>query len=63
MSEPKISICIPVYQKPEYVIRAIQSIAKQDHKNVEIILSDDLSWPGVNKGLNYDTCTEINRTC
>jgi len=41
MSEPKISICIPVYQKPEYVIRAIQSIAKQDHKNVEIILSDD----------------------
>lgn len=41
MSDPKISICIPVYQKPEYVIRAIQSIAKQDHKNVEIILSDD----------------------
>jgi glycosyltransferase involved in cell wall biosynthesis len=41
MSEPKNSICIPVYQKPEYVIRAIQSIAKQDHKNVEIILSDD----------------------
>ena len=41
MSEPKISICIPVYNKPEYVLRAIQSIAKQDHKNVEIILSDD----------------------
>lgn len=41
MSDPKISICIPVYQKPEYVIRAIQSIAKQNHKNVEIILSDD----------------------
>ena len=41
MSEPKISICIPVYKKPEYVLRAIQSILKQDHKNVEIILSDD----------------------
>ncbi len=41
MSEPKISICIPAYKKPEYVLRAIQSIAKQGHKNVEIIISDD----------------------
>lgn len=41
MSEPKISICIPAYKKPEYVLRAIQSIAKQGYKNVEIIISDD----------------------
>jgi glycosyltransferase involved in cell wall biosynthesis len=41
MSEPKISICIPAYKKPEFVLRAIQSILKQDHKNVEIIISDD----------------------
>ena len=41
MSEPKISICIPAYKKPEFVLRAIQSVAKQDHKNVEIIISDD----------------------
>jgi glycosyltransferase involved in cell wall biosynthesis len=47
MSEPKISICIPVYNKPEYVLRAIQSIAKQDHKNVEIILSDDSPSSGL----------------
>jgi len=41
MSEPKISICIPAYKKPEYVIRAIQSVQKQSYKNVEIVISDD----------------------
>lgn len=41
MSESKISICIPAYKKPEYVVRAIQSIQKQSYKNVEIIISDD----------------------
>ncbi len=41
MPEPLISICIPAYKKPEFVIRCIQSIQKQSHKNVEIIISDD----------------------
>jgi glycosyltransferase involved in cell wall biosynthesis len=41
MTEPLISICIPAYQKPEFVVRAIESIIKQDYKNVEIIISDD----------------------
>ena len=41
MTEPKISICIPAYKKPEFVVRAIQSIQKQGYKNVEVIISDD----------------------
>ena len=41
MSESLISICIPAYKKPEYVVRAIQSILKQSYKKVEIIISDD----------------------
>jgi glycosyltransferase involved in cell wall biosynthesis len=41
MLEPLISICIPAYKKPEFVVRAIQSIQKQSYKNVEIIISDD----------------------
>jgi len=41
MSESLISICIPAYQKPEFVVRAIESVVKQDYKNVEIIISDD----------------------
>jgi glycosyltransferase involved in cell wall biosynthesis len=41
MSAPLISICIPAYKQPEFVVRAIQSIQKQSYKNVEIIISDD----------------------
>ena len=41
MTESLISICIPAYKKPEYVLRAIQSILKQSYKKVEIIISDD----------------------
>jgi glycosyltransferase involved in cell wall biosynthesis len=41
MSEPLISICIPSYKKPLYVVRCLQSIIKQDYKFVEVIISDD----------------------
>ena len=41
MNEPLISICIPAYNKPRYVARVLDSILKQDYKNVEIIISDD----------------------
>ena len=41
MTDCLISICIPAYKKPEFVIRAIQSILKQSYKKVEIVISDD----------------------
>lgn len=41
MTGPRISICIPAYKKPEYVVRAIQSILKQTYKEVEVVISDD----------------------
>src|SRR6185503_4160236 len=41
MSEPLISICIPSYKKPRYVVRCLESIIKQDYKFVEVIISDD----------------------
>jgi glycosyltransferase involved in cell wall biosynthesis len=41
MSAPLISICIPAYKQPEFVVRAIQSVQKQSYKHVEIIISDD----------------------
>ena len=41
MTDRLISICIPAYKKPEYVVRAIQSILKQSYKKVEIVISDD----------------------
>lgn len=41
MNEPLVSICIPAYKKPHYVVRVLDSVRKQDYKNVEIIVSDD----------------------
>lgn len=41
MSKPLISICIPAYKKPQYVVRCLESVLKQDHRPVEIIISDD----------------------
>jgi glycosyltransferase involved in cell wall biosynthesis len=41
MPEPLISICIPAYKKPQYVVRCLQSIIRQNYKNVEVIISDD----------------------
>jgi glycosyltransferase involved in cell wall biosynthesis len=41
MSTPLVSICIPAYKKPQFVIRCLESIRKQDYKLVEVIISDD----------------------
>jgi glycosyltransferase involved in cell wall biosynthesis len=41
MVQPLVSICIPAYQKPQYVVRCLESIIKQDYKHVEVVISDD----------------------
>ncbi len=41
MIQPLISICIPAYKKPQFVVRCLESIAEQDYKQVEVIISDD----------------------
>jgi len=41
MSQPLISICIPAYKKPQYVVRCLESIIKQDYPHREVIISDD----------------------
>ena len=41
MTQPLISICIPAYKKPDFVIRCLQSVLAQTYKQVEIIISDD----------------------
>ncbi len=41
MAQPLISICIPAYKKPQYVVRLLHSVAQQTYKRVEIIISDD----------------------
>lgn len=40
---PLISIIVPVYNTEEYIIRCLNSIINQSFKNIEIIISNDLS--------------------
>ena len=37
----KVSVIIPAYNKSNYTVRTIESILKQDYKNIEIIVVDD----------------------
>src|SRR2546423_12636792 len=47
--QPLISICIPSYNEPELLERALLSIINQDYKNVEVIISDDTPDESVKK--------------
>jgi len=40
---PKVSVCIPVYNRPEYVKETIESVLAQTFKDFEIIVSDNCS--------------------
>lgn len=38
-----VSVIVPAYNREEYIEKAIESIAKQTYKNIEIIICDDAS--------------------
>ncbi|MCX7010103.1 MAG: glycosyltransferase, partial [Kiritimatiellaeota bacterium] len=38
---PKVSICIPAYQQPQGLARALQSLLEQDFRDYEVIVTDD----------------------
>jgi glycosyltransferase involved in cell wall biosynthesis len=46
MSEPKVSIIIPVYNTAEYVRQAVESITEQTLREIEIIVVNDGSTDG-----------------
>ena len=39
----KVSICIPQYNRIEYLLKSLQHIEKQAYENMEIVISDDCS--------------------
>ncbi len=43
MINPKVSICIPAYNRPEYLKKAIESVLNQTFHDFELIISDDCS--------------------
>jgi glycosyltransferase involved in cell wall biosynthesis len=47
MNTAKISICIPAYNDSEYLNRALESICKSKNIKLEILISDDCSYPSL----------------
>ena len=39
----KVSICLPTYNRPELLVRCIESCLMQTHANIEIVIGDDSS--------------------
>ena len=42
-SKPLISICIPTYNRGDYIHRALESSIRQSYENIEIVVADDAS--------------------
>ncbi len=51
--KPKISICIPAFNRPTDLVLLLESIRSQNYKNYEIVVSED----------NSPQSTEIQRVC
>jgi glycosyltransferase involved in cell wall biosynthesis len=49
LSQPKVSICIPAYQEPVLLRRALQSVFDQSFENYEVIITDDSADRAVEK--------------
>ena len=43
MNDPLVSVIIPTYNRPDYLERAVSSVLKQTHENIEVIIIDDHS--------------------
>lgn len=41
--QPKVSVLIPVYNRPDEIVRAVRSALAQTHQNLEVIVSDNAS--------------------
>lgn len=41
MIVPDVSICIPAYEEPAYLVRALESVFDQTYDNFEVIVTDD----------------------
>lgn len=58
MTEPKISVVIPVYNVEKYITQCVESILRQDYSSVEILLVDDGS-----KDASPELCDRLAEKC
>jgi glycosyltransferase involved in cell wall biosynthesis len=63
--QPKVSILIPVYNRPEQIVRAVRSALAQTHKNLEVVVSDNAStddtWAVVQRLASEDARVQAYR--
>lgn len=52
MSEPKISVCMPIFNGMPYLKESLESVIRQDFENFEIIISIDRSNDGTIEYIN-----------
>lgn len=65
MSNNKISIIIPTYNRGDFIGRAVKSVLEQDYNNIEVIIVDDCSTDNteeVIRGLNDTRIKFIQHT-
>ena len=46
MTEPKVSVCMPIYNSAPYLAQAIESVLMQSYKDFELLIVDDCSTDG-----------------
>jgi len=48
----KISICIPQYNRINYLLNSLERISHQNYDNIEIVISDDCSIDDTESQIN-----------
>lgn len=54
METPLISVCVPIYNGEEYLQETLERIYNQTYKNLEILISIDLSTDNT-----FEICTKL----
>ncbi|SDM61047.1 Glycosyltransferase like family 2 [Halogranum gelatinilyticum] len=62
--DPLVSVVIPTYGRPEFVVRAVESVAAQTYKRIELFVVDDHSPEAVAPALEQvDTSALVRTVC
>ena len=57
MSEPLVSVIVPIYNAKDNIVRCVESIRRQTYQNLEILLLNDGS-----KDVSYPVCEMFAKT-